>query len=67
MLLYIERNMAIKGLKKYRVSLFIIMALALTRTADIAAEPAASLQESFWNFGEIQYGEAVSKEFEWVV
>lgn len=46
------------------MSLFIVTALIFIIADDIAAEPAASLQESFWNFGEIQYGESVSKEFD---
>ena len=40
------------------------MILILTGIADVIAEPVAGLQESFWNFGEIQYGESVSKEFD---
>ncbi len=38
--------------------------MILLAIADVMAEPVATFQESSWNFGEIQYGESVEKEFD---
>ena len=60
----LRKDMAFQGLKKYWALPIIIVALILLGIADVATEPVASLQDAFWNFGEIQYGDSVTREFE---
>ncbi|MBI5359645.1 MAG: DUF1573 domain-containing protein [Planctomycetes bacterium] len=56
--------MVFHDLKKCWVLLHVIVLAIFLSASDVAAESVATLQESSWNFGEIQYGESVSKEFE---
>ena len=56
--------MDFQGSKKYWVRFIIIAVLLLLNVADVAAETVATLQESSWNFGEIECGESVLKEFD---